>query len=70
MEPGMLTREEQPTTSACLKIQTTSATVLEFKVTAICMERNTNHTMDHYQLFTTTMFPALCAMLQQGWQSQ
>ena len=33
-----VTREEQPTTSACLMIQTTSVTNLEFKVTAMCME--------------------------------
>ena len=70
VEPITLTREEQPTTSACLMIQTTSATVLEFKVTAMCMEQNINHTMDHSQLFSTTMFPVLCAMLQRGWQSQ
>jgi len=65
-----VTREEQPTTSACLMIQTTSATVLEFKVTAMCMEWSINYTMDHSQLFMTTMFPVLCAMLQRGWQSQ
>ena len=50
VEPGINIREEQPTTSACLMIQTTSATVLEFKVTAICMEQSINHTMDHSQL--------------------
>jgi len=70
VEPGMLTREEQPTTSACLIIQTTSAINPEFKVTAQCMEWSMRHTMGHSQLFRTTMFPVLCAMLQRGWQSQ
>ena len=51
VEPGMVTREEQPTTSACLMIQTTSAINLEFKVTTMCMEQNINHTVDHSQLF-------------------
>ena len=60
-------REEQPTTSACLMIQTISATHLEFKGTAMCMEQSMR---DHSQLFMTTMSPVLCAMLQQGWQSQ
>ena len=68
VEPITLTREEQPTTSACLMIQTTSATVLE--VTAICMEQSIRHTVDHSQLLLTTMFLVLCAMLQRGWQSQ
>ena len=70
VEPGTVTREEQPTTSACLMIQTTSAMVLEFKVTAMCMEQSMNHTVDHSQLLLNTMFPVLCAMLQRGWQSQ
>ena len=70
VEAIMRIMEEQPTTSACLMIQTISAMVLEFKVTAMCMEQNINHTMDHSQLFSTTMFPVLCAMLQRGWQSQ
>ena len=70
VEPGINIREEQPTTSACLMIQTTSAINLEFKVTAMCMEWSMRHTLDHSQLFTTTMLPVLCAMLQQGWQSQ
>ena len=70
VEPVTITREEQPTTSACLMIQTTSAAVLECKVTAMCMEQSMNPTRDHSQLFTTTMFPVLCAMLQRGWQSQ
>ena len=64
VEPGGITREEQPTTSACLMIQTTSAINLEFKVTAMCMEWSMRHTLDHSQLFTTTMLPVLCAMLQ------
>ena len=38
--------------------------------TAMCMERSINRTMDHSQLFTTTMFPVPCAMLQRGRQSQ
>jgi len=70
VEPITLTGEVQPTTSACPMIQTTSAINLEFKVTAMCMGQSTNHTVDHSQLFTTTMFPVLCAMLQRGWQSQ
>ena len=64
VEPITVTREEQPTTSACLMIQTTSAINLEFKVTAMCMEWSMRHTLDHSQLFTTTMLPVLCAMLQ------
>ena len=70
VEPVTLTREEQPTTSACLIIQTISAINLEFKVTAMCMEQSMNHTVDHSQLLLNTMFPVLCAMLQRGWQSQ
>ena len=70
VDPGINIREEQPTTSACLMIQTTAATVLEFKVTAMCMELSINHTMDHSQLFLNTMFPVLCAMLQRGQQLQ
>ena len=71
VEHGMHIREEQPTTSACLMIQTISATNLEFKGTVMCMELSMRHSQeDHSQLFMTTMFPALCAMLQQGWQSQ
>jgi len=67
---GIEIMEEQPTTSACLMIQTTSAINLEFKIGAMCMEWSMNQTVDHSQLFITTMFPVLCAMLQQGWQSQ
>jgi len=73
VEPITVTREEQPTTSACLMIQTTSAINLEFKVTAMCMEWSTRQVtmdLDHSQLLLTTMFPVLCAMLQRGWQSQ
>ena len=70
VEPTGNIREAQPTTSACLMIQTTSATVLEFKVTAMCMEQNINHTMaNHSRELSTTMFHVLCAMLQRGWQS-
>jgi len=64
-----LTREEQPTTSACLMIQTTSAINLGFKVTAMCMEWSTRQVtmdLDHSQLFSNTMLPVLCAMLQRG----
>ena len=65
VEPGMITREEQPTTSACLMIQTTSAINLEFKVSAMCMEWSISHIQaNHSQLFKTTMLPVLCAMLQ------
>jgi len=70
VEAITITGEEQPTTSACHILQTTSAINLEFKVTTICMERSMRQTVDHPQLFITTMFPVLCAMLQQGWQSQ
>ena len=45
VEPITLTREEQPTTSATVMIQTTSAINLEFKVIAMCMEWSINHTM-------------------------
>ena len=63
-------REEQPTTFACLMIQTISATSLEFKDTTMCMEQSMRQGEDHCQLLPSTMFPVLCAMLQQGWQSQ
>jgi len=56
-----ITREEQPTTSACLMIQITSAINPECKVTAMCMEWSMRHTVDHSQLFMNTMFPVLCA---------
>ena len=70
VEPIMVIGEEQLTTCACLVIQTTSAINPEFKVTTMCMEWSTNHTLVHSQLFMTTTFPVLCATLQQGWQSQ
>ena len=70
VEAVTITEEEQPTTSACLVIQTTSAINPEFKVTAMCMEWSINHTVGHSQLFTNTMLPVLWAMLQRGWQSQ
>ena len=38
VEAITVTEEEEPTTSACLMIQTTSAINLEFKVTTMCME--------------------------------
>ena len=67
----MYKREEQPTTSACLMIQTISATHLEYKGGAMCMEQSTNYSQEvPSQLLSTTMSPVLCAMLQQGWQSQ
>ena len=70
-EAGGATLEEVPTISACPMIQTTFDTYLECKVTALCMELSMNHgEEDHFELFTTTMPPVLCAMLQQGWQSQ
>jgi len=70
VETVTITEEEQPTTSACLVIQTTSAINPELKVTVMCMEWSINHTVGHSQLFTNTMLPVLCAMLQRGWQSQ
>ena len=70
VEHGMHIREEQPTTSACLMIQTISATNLEFKGTTMCMEQSMIQREDHSKLLPSTMFPVLCAMLQQGWQSQ
>ena len=69
VEPGTVLGEEQPTTSACLAIQTTSTINGGFKVTAMCMEwsiRYVTMDLDHSQLFMTTMLPVLCAMLQQG----
>ena len=63
-------REEQPTISACLMIQTISATDLGFKDTAMCMEQSISHITDHFELSMNTMSPVLCAMLQQGWQLQ
>ena len=70
VEHGGTIREEQLTASACRMIQTISATNLEFKGIAMCMEQSISHIKDHSQLFTTTMSPVQCAMLQQGWQSQ
>ena len=70
VEPIIVTREEQPTTSACLMTQTTSAINPESKVTTMCMEQSMRHQANHSQLFMTTMFPVLCAMLQRGQQSQ
>jgi len=70
VEPYSVTGEEQPTTSACLMIQTTSPLLLEFKVAILCMGQSTNPTLEHTQLSTTTMFPVPCAILQRGGQSQ
>ena len=70
LEHGINIREEQPTTSACLMIQTISATHLEYKKTTMCMEQSARQGEHHRQLSTTTISPVLCAMLQQGWQSQ
>ena len=64
VEAVTITEEEQPTTSACLVIQTTSAINPEFKVTAMCMEWSINHTVGHSQLFTNTMLPVLCGIFQ------
>ena len=37
----------------------------------MCMEQSMRYPQEHHcQLLTTTMFPVLCVMLQQGWQSQ
>ena len=72
-EAGLATLEEVPTTSACPMIQTTLHTNLVYKGGAMCMElsiRQGDHGQDHSKLFMTTMFPVLCAMLQQGWQLQ
>ena len=69
VEPGTIKMEEQPTTSACLMIQTTSAIDLEFKAPTMCMEQSIKH-MEYSQLFMTTMFPVLCATLQLGQQLQ
>ena len=47
-----------------------SYTNLEFKGPTMCMEQSMRHSQaGHSQLLTTTMFPVLYAMLQQGWQS-
>ena len=64
VEPITIMWEEQPTTSACLMIQTTSAMVLECTVTTTCMEWSMRLQANHSQLLTNTMFPVLCAMLQ------
>ena len=69
-EAGLPTLEEVQTTSACPMIQTTLHTNLECKDGVMCMELNINHMQDHSKLFTTTMSPVLCVMLQRGWQSQ
>ena len=69
MERNIQIKEEQPTTSACLMIQTILATNLEFKDTAMCMEQSSIQEEDHSQLFVSTISPVQCAMLQQGWQS-
>ena len=70
-EAGLPTLEEVPTTSACPMIQTTFDTLLGCKVSAKCMELSMNYGEEgHSKLFTATMSPVLCAMLQQGWQSQ
>ena len=44
---GLHIKEEQPTTSVCLIIQTTSATNLEFKGRTMCMEQSTRQGEDH-----------------------
>ena len=69
-EPGLTTLEEVPTTSAFQMIQTTLHTNLEYKGSALCMEQSIKHGEDQSILFMTTMFLVLCAMLQQGLQSQ
>ena len=47
VEHGLEIREEQSITSACLMIQTISATNLGFKDTAMCMEQSMRHMEDH-----------------------
>ena len=69
-EACLETVEEVPTTSACPIIQTTLHTNLECKDSVLCMELSIIHSVDHSDLFMTTMFHVLCAMLQQEWQSQ
>ena len=64
VEPVTVTREEQPTTSACLMIRTTSAIDPEFKAPTMCMEWSMKHPRDHSHLFMTAMLPVLCAILQ------
>ena len=69
-EAGIATWEEVPTTSACPMIQTTLHTNLECKVKVLCMELSMNYGEEDHsgKLFSNTMSPVLCAMLQQGWQ--
>ena len=69
-EAGLATLEEVPTTSACLMIQITLHTNLECKDSVLCMELSIIHSVDHSDLFMTTMFHVLCAMLQQERQLQ
>ena len=69
-EAGTATLEEVPTTSACPMIQTTFDTHLECKGSALCMELSMKYGEGQSILFMTTMFPVLCATLQQGLQSQ
>ena len=69
-EAGMAKLEEVPTTSACLMIQTTLHTNVGCKGGAMCMEQSMKQGEHHSELFTNTMFPVLCVMLQQGWQLQ
>jgi len=59
-----LAKEKQPTTSACLMIQTTSAINPGLKVTTMHTEWSTTQILDHSQLFITTTLPVLFAMLQ------
>ena len=68
-EAGLTTLEEVPTTSAFQMIQTTLHTNLGCKGGAMCMEQSIEHGEGSI-LFMTTIFLVLCAMLQQGLQSQ
>ena len=44
---------------------------LEYKGGTLSMEQSMRHFLEVlFQLLATTMYPVLCAMLQQGWQSQ
>ena len=69
-EAGTATLEEVPTTSACSMIQTILDNNLGCKLTATCMELSIGQWEDHFKLFFDTMSPVLCAMFQQGQQSQ
>ena len=73
VEPGIMLMEEQPTTSACLMIQTTATIILEFKVKTMFTGQSMNLLKGHYLQLIITTFPALFVMLpreKQWWWSQ